>query len=174
LVLIACALGFWLQERRLSTAKSLLAAHGLALEWADLQPGQVRATVIDRVDSGSYVLLTVRLQALRSASVFIRDRGNVRLGTILSPIEASNAWAADVQILVDTINPTATESIIKTAFSVGSRSGMAHMHSTQNRPDVTPAAELVRIHATGSSVHELGEPIPLCDIGDEKFEIVVD
>jgi cytochrome oxidase assembly protein ShyY1 len=50
LLLIACALGFWLQEKRLSKARKLLAAHGLLLEWADLKPDEARATVVGRVE----------------------------------------------------------------------------------------------------------------------------
>jgi hypothetical protein len=69
LVLIACALGFWLQERRLAMAKNILAAHGLALEWADLKPCELRATVISRVENESYVLLTVRVEAQQSGSI---------------------------------------------------------------------------------------------------------
>ncbi len=62
-VLVAAALGFWLQEQRLAKARRILAAHGLSLEWADLKEGEVRATVTNRVEGESFVLLTMQVEA---------------------------------------------------------------------------------------------------------------
>jgi hypothetical protein len=63
---------------------------------------------------------------------------------------------------------------IKRAFSLGTRDTSAKVVSVQSSSDDPKLSELVKVYAAESDTLELGESIPLIDIGDEKFELVVE
>jgi len=169
LVLIACALGFWQQERRLSKARSILAAHGLELEWRDLNPGELRATVLSMVENDSYVLLKVRVQSQQSGSVAILDKGKLGVRSVLDPVRDSNTWTGEVDILVDNVRQSNKDAIVKAVVSVGG----ARTESIQTRSDNPKLSEIVHLYLLESTVFRLGERLPLCEVGDQEFELIV-
>ena len=176
LLIIAGGLGFWLQEQRLAKARRILAAHGLSLEWADLKEGEVRATVTNRVEGESFVLLTMQVEARQSAPMRIKKNGTVMLGVVLEQTTSDESWTGEVQIFVDKVRRSDRDGdvIIKRVLSVDSRGGSAQAESFQTPPGDPKLTEFVKVHAEGSEVIEFGKPIPLIDIGTEKFELVVE
>jgi hypothetical protein len=136
LLLIACALGFWLQEQRLSKARKLLAAHGLLLEWADLKPGEVRATVVNRVEEESYVLLSIRVEARQAGNLAILEKGKPRVRSSLVPVAGSEGWTGEAHVLVDKVENPGNGSTIKVAMTTRSRTdNRARSTSVERRDD---------------------------------------
>jgi hypothetical protein len=173
LVLIACGLGFWLQEQRLSKARSILAAHGLSLEWADLKPDEVRATVVNFVESESYVFLTVRVESRQAGSVAALEKGKMRVQSGLSQVQDSEAWTGEIRVLVDKVKRLGEDPIVKVAVSAHSRGTTGRTESIQTRMDDPDLPDHVHAYLTESTVFRTGERIPLLDVGDEQFELTV-
>jgi hypothetical protein len=171
LLVIGAALGFWLQEQRLAKARRILAAHGLAMEWADLKPGEVRATVTDRVESDSYVLLTVLVESRQPGSIAILKSGNQQLGAMLEQRSSESSWTGEVRILVDKV-ASVRGTVIKTVISAGQRGNVAQITSIELPGDNPSLTESIRPVADDSTAFPFGEHIPLT-VGERQFELAV-
>jgi hypothetical protein len=173
LLVIGAAMGFWLQEQRLDKARRILASHGLSLELADLKPGQVRATVTNRLNGGSFVWLTMLIETREAGSMVIKSNRNKVLATVLYPATDGNSFVGEVRVLVVRIQGSDGRPVVKRVLWLGARGSGAQIDSTLPPPNDLKLSEFVTGRAPDSGMFELGESIPLIDIGDEQFELEV-
>ncbi len=116
------------------------------------------------------------VETRQSGSMLIKANGNVVLAAGLYPLTDEEPCTGEVRVLVDRVGSLEKDGkpIIKRVLSVGPKGASAQVDSIQAAPDDVKLSEFVRVHAEGSEVIEFGKPIPLIDIGTEKFELVME
>jgi hypothetical protein len=108
------------------------------------------------------------------AAFAILEKGKLRVQSILEPAMGSEAWTGEVHVLVDKVQQSGKDSIVKAVMMVGTRGGnSARTQSIQMREDDPTLSELIQLQLVESSVFRLGERVPLCEVGDQQFEVIV-
>ena len=165
-------IGFWLQARNLSKARSILAAHGLEWEWTDLKPGEARATVTRVIDSDSFQIVIVRINALEPGTVSIQGSDNPAVSSILEPVRKTQIWTNEVRLLIDEVTSQRGDTTRKLQLEVvGPGGGKGAIRSTGPGKN-GKLAESLQVHIK-SSIFNVGERVPLWDFEGEKYELIV-